>query len=106
MTSRPVVLRHAAVLDIERAIEWYRREAGESIAIRFVDALETTLRRVARDAGAGSPRYAHELDLAGLRTVAVRGFPQLVFYVEMPSHVEVWRVLHGKRDVPAILQED
>jgi toxin ParE1/3/4 len=29
-----------------------------------------------------------------------------VFYVEHASHVDVWRVLHGRRDLAAWLQQD
>jgi toxin ParE1/3/4 len=28
-----------------------------------------------------------------------------VFYVERPDHMDVWRVLHGQRDIPAWMQE-
>ena len=34
-----------------------------------------------------------------------RGFPYLVFYVERGADIDVWRVLHGARDIPAWLQE-
>jgi toxin ParE1/3/4 len=28
-----------------------------------------------------------------------------VFYVERHDHIDVWRVLHGQRDIPAWMQE-
>lgn len=74
--------------------------------MRFVDALERAVTSIAAHPRAGSPRYAHELDLPGLRTVTVADFPQLVFYVETPTHVDVWRVLHGERDLPSALLEN
>ena len=46
------------------------------------------------------------LDPPGLRIVTVADFPQLVFYVEAPTHVDVWRVLHGERDLPSTLFEE
>jgi hypothetical protein len=49
---------------------------------------------------AGSPRYAHELNLPGLRFWPLACNPRLVFYVERPDHIDVWRVLHGTRDIP------
>ena len=30
----------------------------------------------------------------------------LIFYVEHPDHIDVWRVLHGKRDIPDWLLGD
>ena len=53
----------------------------------------------------GSPRYAAELNLPSLRSWIVTGFPHLIFYVEREADIDVWRVLHGARDVPAWLRE-
>jgi toxin ParE1/3/4 len=33
----------------------------------------------------------------------VQRYPYLVFYVERDDHIDVWRVLHGQRDIPAWL---
>jgi toxin ParE1/3/4 len=105
MTDRsPVVPRRAAVDDVHAAIEHYRAEAGHEIAVAFVDALEQTFDLLARHSAAGSPRYAHELDLPGLRSHPIAGFPFLVFYVERANHLDVWRVLHGHRDIPESLR--
>lgn len=52
----------------------------------------------------GSPRYAHELNLPGLRCWSLARYPYLVFYVEHPDHIDVWRLLHGQRDIPAWMQ--
>ena len=54
---------------------------------------------------AGSPRYAHELDSPGLRFRPMGKFPYLVFNVEGEAEVDVWRVLHGARDIPAWMRE-
>jgi toxin ParE1/3/4 len=51
------------------------------------------------------PRYAHELNLSGLRSWPLTRYPYLVFYVEHPDHVDVWRVLQGQRDITAWMQE-
>ena len=51
-------------------------------------------------------QYAHELNLPGLRFWPLKRFPYLVFYVEHASHIDVWRVLHGKRDIPVWLQDN
>ena len=41
----------------------------------------------------------------GLRACALQTFPYLVFYVEREDDIDVWRVLHGNRDIPAWLLE-
>jgi toxin ParE1/3/4 len=52
----------------------------------------------------GSLRYAYELGLPNLRCMTLTGFPYIDFYLEQAGHLDVWRVLHAKRDIPAWLQ--
>jgi toxin ParE1/3/4 len=105
MRPKPVVLRRRARQDVEEAVDYYRVESGAALATRFVAAFETTTRAIGRHPAAGSPRYAHELNRPGLRTRLLRRFPYLVFYVERDDHIDVWRVLHAKRDIPTWMQE-
>ncbi|ULQ47564.1 type II toxin-antitoxin system RelE/ParE family toxin [Flagellatimonas centrodinii] len=105
MNALPVVLRQQAERDIEAAIAHYRIEAGAAVALRLVDELERALRNMGRYPHAGSGRYAHELTLPGLRFQPLRRFPYLVFYVVQHRQVNVWRVLHRSRDIPAWLDE-
>jgi toxin ParE1/3/4 len=105
MTAKVVVPRQAAHRDVDEAIDHYLRQAGGEIALRFVDAIERTYRAIGERPAAGSPRYAHELDLPGLRHRAVGHFPHRVFYVEREDHIDVWRVLDGRRDIPAWLAQ-
>ena len=58
-----------------------------------------------RHPATGSPRHAHELNLAGLRSWPLTRYPFLVFYIEQADHIEVWRVLHSRRDIPIWMQE-
>jgi len=105
VTHRPVIPRRLATGDVEQAVDRYLKEAGEAVALGFVDALERAYRQIGKHPGSGSPRYDHELDLPGLRSWPVARFPYLVFYVERDDHVDVWRVLHAGRDIPAWMRE-
>lgn len=104
MTSKPVVLREAARRDINEAIDFYLAEAGEAVALGFIDELQAAILAIGRRPAAGSPRYAQELELPGLRSRLLRRFPYVVFYVERDRDVDVWRVLHAKWDIPARLE--
>lgn len=44
----------------------------------------------------------------GLRSwpLARYPYPYLVFYIERDDHIDVWRLLHGLRDMAAWLRED
>lgn len=101
MSAKPVIPRERARRDIDEAVDHYLAEAGERVALGFIDALEQAFRHIARHPATGSPRYGHELDLPGLRSWPLKRYPYLVFYVERDDHVDVWRVLHGQRDIPA-----
>ena len=105
MKRKPIVPREQANRDVDAAVDYYLREATEAVALGFVDALEQAYAYISRHSAAGSPRYAHELDLPGLRVWPLTRHPHLVFYVERPDYVDVWRVLHGQRDIAVWMQE-
>ena len=105
MRGKPVVLRDQARRDIDEAIEHYLTEAGPAVALNFIDALADARRDVGEQPGIGATRYAHELDIPGLRFRSAGKFPYLIFHVETATEIDVWRVLHGARDVPAWMQE-
>ena len=101
-----VALRERAIADVEEAIDFYLAEASEEVALAFIGSLEQAYGHLAEHPGAGSPRYAHELDLPGLRSWSLKGYPYLVFYLERLDHIDVWRVLHGRRDLPSWLVDE
>ena len=78
---------------------------GERVGLGVIDALERAYRPIARHPASGSPRYAQELDVPGLRAWPLKRYPHLVFSVERDDHIDVWRVLHSQRDLPAWMRE-
>ena len=104
MKAKPVIPREQANRDVDEAVAYYLSEAGEAVALGFIDALEKVYAHIGRHPATGSPRYAHELNLPGLRAWSLARYPHLAFYVEHPDHVDVWRVLHGQRDIPVWMQ--
>ena len=105
MSVKPVVPREQANRDVEAAIDYYVREAGQDVAMAFIDALQDAYRAIGENPGTGSPRYAHELNLPGLRSCKLVRYPFLAFYHERPDHIDLWRVLHVQRDIPAWLHD-
>lgn len=101
---KPIIPRQAASQDIDEALAYYIAEASDDVAMRFVDALEAAYGHIREHPAAGSPRYAHELNLPGLRCWPISDYPYLIFFIELATHVDVWRVLHAQRDIPAWLQ--
>jgi len=105
VTAKSVIPREQAIQDVDDALAWYMGKGAAVAAHGLIDALEQAYRHISRNPAAGSPRYAHELNLPGLRVWPLSRFPYLVFYAENADHIDVWRVLHGQRDIPAWMQE-
>ena len=105
MTSKPVIPRTLASQDVDAAIDHYLSEGAEHAAIGFIDALEKAYVHIGRNPATGSQRYAHELNLPGLRSWPLTHYPYLVFYVERNDHIDVWRVLQVQRDIPAWMND-
>ncbi|MEN9864788.1 MAG: hypothetical protein RL748_378 [Pseudomonadota bacterium] len=106
MKQKTVIPREMARLDVEAAIDYFLAQGPGNIAQGFIDALEQTYARVSHYPEGGSLRYAHELGIDGLRFARLGRYPWLVFYVEQAEHIEIWRVLHEKRDIPGYLRSD
>ncbi|HEX5373478.1 MAG TPA: type II toxin-antitoxin system RelE/ParE family toxin [Aquabacterium sp.] len=105
MKSKAVIPREQARRDVDEAIAYYLGESAPQAALGFIDALEQAYTHMGRHPGIGSPRYAHELNLPGLRAWPLTAYPYLIFYMERTDHVDVWRVLHEQRDIPAWMQD-
>ena len=104
MTIKPVILRVLAEQGVEQASLHYLTEASEALALDFIEEAEQAFRRIGRNPAMGSPRYAYELGLEGLRAWPLQRCPYLIFYIEKPDALDVWRVLHGQRDIPSWMQ--
>lgn len=105
MSAKPLIRRRSARIDIDLAADYYEHEAGPDVALRFVDAVEAAFRAIVDRPRAASPGWSERLKIAGLRSRPVARFPYLVFYKEHEDQIEVWRVLHAQRDIPASLGE-
>jgi toxin ParE1/3/4 len=91
--------------DIQLALDDYLDEAPHAAA-RFITALEKATAQISRQPGIGSPRYALELQIPGLRHWRLNRFPYTLFYMEHDDHLDLIRLVHMARDIPATLQSD
>lgn len=106
MKGKPIIPRQLANRDIDAALDHCLSEGATQAALGFINALERAYAHIARHPAAGSPRNAHELNLPGLCFRPLARYSYLVFYVEREQHIDVWRVLHGKRDIPAWMEDE
>ncbi|KNH00578.1 hypothetical protein BRCH_01178c [Candidatus Burkholderia brachyanthoides] len=110
MSSKPVIPTRMAQQDVENEVTYYLVDKGsgsEQAALGFIAEIEKLYERLAKHPHVvGSPRYAYELDIPGLRSWPLERYPHLIFYIERETHVGIWRVLNGMRDIPAWLTTD
>jgi toxin ParE1/3/4 len=104
--SKPVIPRELALRDVDEAVACYLDEGAPSAALGLIDALKKACTHISRHPATGSARYAQELNLPGLRFWPLTRYPHGVLYVEKADLIDVWRVLHGQRDIPAWLQTE
>lgn len=105
MTAKPVIPRERAVRDVEEIIDYYLAKGSEQAEMGFIAALEWAYAHIGEHPATETSRYAFELHLPGLHYWPLARYPHLVFYVAREEHIDVWRVLHGKRDIPRWMRE-
>ena len=105
MPVRPVRLRERAAADIEQAVSYHIAEADTEVAVRFVDAVERAVGQKHQSSYPAGLRFSYELGIPGLRVRPSACFPYLVFYVVGDDGVDVWSVLHSRRDIPSAMDD-
>jgi toxin ParE1/3/4 len=73
--AKPVVLHEVAAQDVDAALVHSMEKGGDALALDYIEAIEAAFRHISAHAASGSPRYAIELDLLGLRFWPRKRFP-------------------------------
>jgi len=105
MGLKPVTRRTVADADIEAIVDYYLREADAAVAASFVEALHSAVRLIQRYPSIGSSRYAALVRIPDLRTSTLDRFPYVICYLDQESRIDIVRILHARRDIPAWLAE-
>lgn len=100
VTKRPQVIRDLLELAT------YIAEDNLDMSDRFLAAAEETFNQLAKMPEIGKNCQFVHPRLANVRQQAIKGFKNyLVFYRLVDSKVEIIRVIHGARDIAAILDD-
>jgi plasmid stabilization system protein ParE len=93
--------------DVAKQFEWYFDQAGEKLAWRFFNGVETTLLKLSRQPGLGRPRRFRNPLLKDLHSFRVEPpFEKiLIFYRFAGGKLSAERLMHGARDLPRRLVE-
>jgi toxin ParE1/3/4 len=99
------VIRPRAVEDLDSELDYYEREAGLDVAMRFLGGIEQAIHFLYLHPDAGSSKDFGNTTLKGLRSWPVPGFEDIRIYYVRPDEntLRIVRILHGKRDLARLL---
>lgn len=100
---KPAILRPQARADVKVEARYYRKHAGKTVATNLANAVDSALQLLQRQPGIGSPGIGGLLDIPGLKSWRLTGFPLVWFYFERDDYVDVVRLLGERQDITAIL---
>lgn len=89
--------------DLRVAAQFIHQDNPDAVR-RLVEAAYDTFEFLARNPGLGRQRT--DLGFPEVRSWRITGFRRyLIFYRELPDKIQIWRVLHGARDLHQTLGE-
>jgi len=94
-----------AVDDLEELVSYYLKEAQPTDALRLMDNAERAFDQIIVLPKIGALLDLDELPYEDIRRWHIQGFKHLIiFYREVAGGIEIIRVLHSARDIPALLK--
>ena len=106
MNRVEIFVRHAAELDAFGYFQ-YIRENNPDAALRFLQAIDGTVEKLALQSLKGRLRKFRGRDLKNIRSWLVDGFENyLIFYHFAEMRLEILRIKHGAMDFPPALRRD
>ena len=98
-----ILKRREACLSLVEQAYWISEESPES-ADRFIDAAAASFLFLESNSEIGRVYEARDARLAGVRVWRISGFEKhLIFYRPCPEGVEILDVIHGARDIEALV---
>ena len=99
MINKRFIPHRFAVEDEEEIVHYYEQTSSEQVSLGFINALDQAFSQLSRYPHMGSPRPEYDLELDGIRSWPLKKFPHLIYYEIQTDHIELWRILHPKRDI-------
>ena len=103
-----VFYRQTASDDVVRQYRYYLVDQNlPEIAIRFRDAMRHTIESLRQHPLVGARYHLSTAELQNLRSWPIAGFEAIrIYYLADSDAIHVIRVLHGKRDLQRILDQE
>jgi toxin ParE1/3/4 len=103
--NRTLIVLPRARIDVAEIFDYFKA-IDPRLAMRFYDAYDAALPLIERMPGAGGRLFFEGHEDLDFRYCRPKGFGRyLIFYRLTETAIEVARVLHSSRDLPAALRE-
>lgn len=102
-----IIVRLRAHADLMDIADFILRAKSATLALQFAEATEESFEMLAQMPTLGSPRPDYAPEIPELRQWRIKGFAEyLIFYRPLPqaNSVEIVRVLHGRQNIPYLLE--
>jgi len=100
-------VHETARTDILRHVARYAEQGLPNIARRFMASVLAAIGAITAAPHGGPPKPLANQALTGLRSWPVKGFDGFwIYYLHNPSQLTIARVLHGKRDIGTVLDDE
>ena len=103
MTGRVFRVHALADQDIHSAINYYIDLQAAEAGTKFLFAVEKAYKFHYQFPNAGSNKFGTLLQLPELRTWPLTKFPYSLIYMPNAQGLDIFRLLHHKRDIPTFL---
>lgn len=105
--SPAYAVRPRADRDLEEQAVYYATEGSPELGHRFLVAAHETFALLATQPEIGWHRPLKHPALESLRVFRVSGFERIIIlYRPVPGGVDILRVVHGSRDIQALLRRE
>lgn len=107
MSESRYAVRPKADRDLDDQAFYYATEGSPELGHRFLVAAHETFSLLASQPNMGWHSQLKHSDLKTLRVFRVKGFERiLILYLPLLDGVEILRVVHGSRDLLALLHRE
>ena len=101
------VVKPKADRDLDDYADYLAEQASLDVALRFFDAAYSTFALIATQPNMGWRSRIKYPGLEALRVFRVAGFEHmLILYRTLPEGVDILRVIHGSRNLRALLRRE
>jgi toxin ParE1/3/4 len=105
--SARYLVKPKADRDLDDYADYLAEKASLDVALRFFDAAYSTFALLATQPNMGWRSKVNFQGLAVLRVFRVTGFEHmLILYQALPEGVDILRVVHGSRNLRALLRRE